>query len=83
MKTGVILDTDIGFDPDDLFALLLLLNSPELKIDLIVTGDEVEGKRAVFTKKILDQCGRQDIKVVQGEDLGNHYFVVDKLVHNF
>ena len=26
-STGVILDTDIGYDADDFFALLLLLNS--------------------------------------------------------
>ncbi len=83
MKTGVILDTDIGYDPDDLFALLLLLNSRELNIDLIVTGDEVRGKRASFTRKILDKYGRPDIKVVQGEDLGNHYFLVDELLKNF
>ncbi len=83
MKKGVILDTDIGYDPDDLFALLLLLNSPELEIDLIVTGDEVAGKRAAFTQKVLGQCGRGDLRVVQGEDLGSRDFVVDELVQNF
>jgi pyrimidine-specific ribonucleoside hydrolase len=83
MKNGVILDTDIGYDPDDLFALLLLLNSPELQIDLIVTGDEVLGRRAAFTRKVLDQCGRRDIKIVQGADLGNRNFVVDELVGDF
>lgn len=83
MKNGVILDTDIGYDPDDLFALLLLLNSPELEIDLIVTGDEVGGKRAAFTRKVLDQYGRRDLRVVQGEDLGNHNFVVDELIQGF
>src|SRR3989344_5301588 len=82
MKDGVILDTDIGYDPDDLFALLLLLNSPELRLDLVVTGDEVGGKRAAFARKVLDQCGRQDLKVVQGEDLGNHNFVVDELIQD-
>lgn len=83
MKNGIILDTDIGYDPDDMFALLLLLRSPELGIDLIVTGDEVGGKRAAFTRKVLDQYGRQDIRVVQGEDLGNRDFVVDELVQDF
>lgn len=83
MKNGVILDTDIGYDPDDLFALLLLLNSPELEIDLIVTGDEVGGKRAAFTRKVLDEYGRRDIRVVEGEDLGNRDFVVDELVSDF
>ncbi len=54
MKTSTILDTDIGYDPDDLFALLLLLNSPELKPNLIITGDEVCGKRAILTKKVFE-----------------------------
>jgi len=79
MTRGVILDTDIGYDPDDLFALLLLLNSPEIKLDLIVTGDEVQGKRAIFTKKILDMLGSK-VKIVQGADIGNEDFVVDELI---
>lgn len=79
MKT-VILDTDIGYDPDDLFALLLLLKSPEADINLIVTGNEVRGKRAIFLKKVLELAGRQDIKVVQGEDLGNKGFIVNELI---
>ena len=83
MERRVILDTDIGYDPDDLFALLLLLNSPEINIDLIVTGDEVGGKRAVFLQKILQVCGRSDIPVVEGEDLGNSDFVVDELIKGF
>ncbi len=82
MKTGVILDTDIGYDPDDLFALLLLLNSPELKLDLIVTGDEVNGKRAQFTRMILDKYRHQDLKVVQGSSLGNNNFLVDELIQD-
>ena len=82
MKTGTILDTDIGYDPDDLFALFLLLKSPEISLDLIVTGDEVCGKRAIFTKNILELYGRSDLKVVQGEDLGNNDFVVDELIEN-
>ena len=82
MKNGVILDTDIGYDPDDLFALLLLLNSPELGLDLVVTGDEVQGKRAAFARTVLDQYGRRDLRVVQGEDLGNRNFVVDELIQD-
>ena len=48
MKVSTILDTDIGYDPDDLFALILLLKSKELKLDLIVTGDDKYGKRFVM-----------------------------------
>jgi inosine-uridine nucleoside N-ribohydrolase len=79
-QINVILDTDIGFDPDDLFALLLVLKSSEVKLELVITGNEVGGKRAIFAKKILEQCGYPDIQVVRGEDLGNHFFVVDELI---
>jgi hypothetical protein len=51
MVKHVILDTDIGGDPDDAFALLLGLNSPEINIDLIVTSDEHKGHRAEFARK--------------------------------
>ncbi len=77
---GVILDTDIGYDADDLFALLLLLNSPELSIGLIVTGDETRGRRAMFTRKILRLAGRADIPVMAGADLGNTNFIVDEMI---
>lgn len=66
----IILDTDIGGDPDDVFALLLALYSPEIQIDLIVTSDEHKGHRAVFAKKILQLLGKK-IPVVKGIDLGN------------
>lgn len=78
--TGVILDTDIGYDADDLFALLLLLNSPELTLDLIVTGDEMFGKRALLIRRILQIAGNSDIPVVAGADLGNKNFIVDELI---
>mgnify|MGYP006308749897 CR=1 FL=1 len=40
-KVPVILDTDIGDDIDDTWALAMLLQSPELDLDLVVadTGD--------------------------------------------
>lgn len=70
MVKHVILDTDIGGDPDDFFALLLGLNSPEIKIDLIVTSDEHKGHRAKFAKNILEKLNI-DIPIVMGHDLGN------------
>ena len=66
----VILDTDIGGDPDDTFALLLALNSPELSIDLIVTSDEHKGHRASFTRALLKSLGH-NVTVVKGADLGH------------
>ena len=77
----MIIDTDIGYDPDDLFALLLALQSPEVEISLIITADEISAKRAVFAKQILELAGRSEIPVVPGIDLGNYgNFVVDELL---
>lgn len=53
MVNHVILDTDIGGDPDDTFALLLALNSPEISLDLIVTSDEHRGHREAFANELL------------------------------
>ena len=36
--SAVILDTDIGMDVDDVWALTLLLNCPELEVKLITTS---------------------------------------------
>lgn len=62
----VILDTDIGNDIDDTWALGMLLNSPEfdLKMILVSTGD-VE-YRAKVTAKFLEKCGRTDIPIGLG-----------------
>jgi inosine-uridine nucleoside N-ribohydrolase len=70
MVKHVILDTDIGGDPDDAFALLLGMNSPEINIDMIVTSDEHRGHRAEFARKFLERS-KVDIPVVKGNDLGN------------
>ncbi len=70
MVKHVILDTDIGGDPDDVFALSYGLNSPEIKIDLIVTSDEHKGHRSEFAREFLKML-KVDIPVVKGNDLGN------------
>src|SRR3989344_2373878 len=49
----IIFDTDLGSDPDDLFAFLFLLRLGK-NIDLLVTGDEFDGKRAALARKVLD-----------------------------
>jgi len=67
-KTKYIVDTDPWYDPDDLFALTLLLNSG-VTPDLVVTGDEVEDKRAKLTKWFFEQHGKPDVKVVAGPEL--------------
>ncbi len=62
----VILDTDIGSDIDDTWALALLLNSPELDLKLVttVTGDTVY--RAKIAARMLEVAGRADVPVGLG-----------------
>jgi len=62
----VIIDTDIGDDIDDAFAVALALKSPELQILGISTtfGDTVA--RAKIVDRILGEAGRTDIPVLAG-----------------
>src|SRR5262245_25656030 len=62
-KIPVILDTDIGDDIDDTFALLMLLRSPELDLRLVVTdfGDTVY--RARLTAKLLEAMGHPKVPI--------------------
>ena len=75
----IIFDTDLGSDPDDLFALLFLLRLGK-NIDLLVTGDEFAGKRATLARKVLDLAGKKEIPVVQGFDLGRKKLHTDELI---
>lgn len=69
-KIPLIIDTDIAGDPDDVFTLNLLLNSPEVSVELIITADEHAGHRARFAREFVLAKGH-DIPVVRGIDLGN------------
>ena len=62
----VIIDTDPGID--DLAALLLALNSPELKVVAITTiyGNASVGVCTANALQILAAAGRQDIPVFKG-----------------
>lgn len=67
--TPVILDTDIGDDIDDTWALALLLQSPELDLKLVV-GDYGKAQyRAQLLAKFLQRAGRSDIPVGTGLDV--------------
>ena len=62
----IIIDTDIGDDIDDAFALALALRSPELQILGVTTtfGDTAE--RARLVDRFLAAVGRSDIPVAVG-----------------
>ncbi len=62
----VILDTDIGDDIDDAFALALALRSPELRILGITTAFGDTELRAQLLDRYLTAVGRADIPVAGG-----------------
>ena len=62
----VIIDTDIGDDIDDAFALALALESPELKILGITTTFGDTEMRARLLDRYLAAAGRSDIPVAAG-----------------
>ena len=64
----VILDTDIGDDIDDTWALALLLKSPELDLKLVVGDYGKAPYRAQLLAKFLERAGRSDVPVGIGLD---------------
>src|SRR3984957_20636414 len=62
----VIIDTDIGDDIDDAFALALALKSPELKILGVTTTFGNTALRARLTERYLQAASRSDIPVFAG-----------------
>lgn len=65
-KIPVILDTDIGDDIDDTWALAMLLKSPELDLQLVVTDFGNTTYRAALVAKLLQIAGRTDIPIGVG-----------------
>ncbi|MCC2671804.1 MAG: Inosine-uridine preferring nucleoside hydrolase, partial [Armatimonadetes bacterium] len=68
MKIPVILDTDIGDDIDDTWALGMLLRSPELDLKLVVSDDGKPLYRSKILAKFLQAAGRTDVPVGVGID---------------
>ena len=62
----VIVDTDIGDDIDDAFALALLLRAPELRIDAVTTSYGDTALRTRLVRRLLHQAGRDDVAVGTG-----------------
>jgi inosine-uridine nucleoside N-ribohydrolase len=65
-KIPVILDTDIGDDIDDTWALAMMLKSPELDVKLVVTDTGNTTYRAKIAAKMLEIAGRTDVPVGVG-----------------
>jgi inosine-uridine nucleoside N-ribohydrolase len=66
-KIPIWLDTDIGTDIDDAFALVLILESPELDLLGVTTVSGDTEARARLAAKLLREAGRKDVPVAAGE----------------
>lgn len=62
----VILDTDLGDDIDDTWALAFLLGSPRVDVKLIVTASDDTPAKTRLVAKILERMGRTDIPLATG-----------------
>src|SRR6266851_2242288 len=62
----IIIDTDIGDDVDDAFAVALALRSPEVQILGITTTFGDTETRAKLVDRMLEEAGRTDIPVAAG-----------------
>src|SRR2546421_8613709 len=65
-KTRIILDTDIGDDVDDAFALALALSSPEINIAGITTACGDTHLRARLVDRFLAETQHQGLAVAEG-----------------
>jgi inosine-uridine nucleoside N-ribohydrolase len=62
-RIPAILDTDIGSDIDDTWALAMLLRCPELDVRLVVSDTGNTEYRAGIIARLLEAAGRTDIPV--------------------
>jgi purine nucleosidase len=62
----IVLDTDIGTDIDDAFALALVLKSPEVDLRAVTTVSGDTQARARLAAKMLWVAGRRNIPVAAG-----------------
>jgi len=65
-RVPVILDTDLGDDIDDTWALAMMLGMPGIDLKLIVTASGDTEARTQLTARILQDMGRTDIDIGTG-----------------
>ena len=68
--TPLLLDTDIGTDIDDAYALILAAASPEFDLRAVSVVNNDVSLRARIARRILDLLGRQDVPVSVGAGAG-------------
>jgi len=62
----VIIDTDVGDDIDDAFALTLALKDPRVEVIGVTTAWGDTRTRALLVRRLLATLGRRDVVVAQG-----------------
>jgi inosine-uridine nucleoside N-ribohydrolase len=65
-RTKIVLDTDIGTDIDDAWALGYVLKSPSLELLGVTISDGDTAQRARLACKLLARLGRTDVPVAVG-----------------
>src|SRR5262249_43256635 len=65
-RTKIVLDTDIGTDIDDAWALGYVLKSPSLDLLGVTVSDGDTTQRARLACKLLARLGRTDVPVAVG-----------------
>jgi inosine-uridine nucleoside N-ribohydrolase len=67
----VIIDTDVGDDIDDAFALAVALQDPRLHVVGITTAWGDTRTRTLLVRRLLASLGRKDVVVAQGPETPN------------
>ena len=83
MAIPTILDTDIGHDVDDVWALAFLLRCPELDVKLITTSTGDTVYRAELVAKMLQLMNRTDIPIGIGIPLDDNPHTHDTWLGDF
>src|SRR5215467_13373421 len=66
-REKIIIDSDIGDDVDDAFALALAVKSPEFEIIGVTTAFGDTEARAKITDRFFGEVGRPEIPVLAGK----------------
>lgn len=65
----IVLDTDVGADPDDAAALALACSSPEFDLRGVTTVDGDVDLRARMAARLLGMAGRTEVPVIRGDSI--------------
>jgi inosine-uridine nucleoside N-ribohydrolase len=68
----VIIDTDVGDDIDDAFALAVALHDPRLQVIGVTTAWGDTWTRTLLVRRLLATLGRKDVVVAQGPKTPNN-----------